>query len=408
MRSNPATQLPLTAPLDGPLRWRRHPGVQVVRDADGPARIVLDALSDSRSRDAAPAVANWLADVLGFDVALEQGDAPAFITRPDDAATWSLLAMTELVVAWLDDSADSPFAALGRVSSAGLDRVAARDDADRAVLAELHPALLTRGDGPAWWLRSIVRDADASWLAIRHAGAIDLHGWRARLGVPLVSPAPATRDAIAGALHLADTHLSVLAWADDEPVDDELAARVAARAAAHASNADFLHRLDALTSPSRPAAPRRGPAVFERIGGSTTADAAPAATPEASSTKAAPDPAPTPAPEATPDARPARRAALESIGVDHPAPAPSAPALPPASDPGRFDVLLVDAGPDSTRTTRVLAAACGVSADRATQWCAATPVVVAEAVTAAEARRIEGMVRPATGAELRVERVSRP
>ncbi len=406
MRSHLATQLPLTTPLLGPLRWRRHRSVQVVYEADAPARVVLDALTDARARDAAHAVANWLEDALGHAVAFEPGDAPAFVLRADDAeATWPLLAVAELVTAWLDDGADDPFAALGRVSSAGVGRLAARDDADRAVLAELHPALLTTGEGPAWWLRPIAGDNTSRWLAVRHVGAVDVHRWRARLGVPLVSPAPTTGDAIARALHAPDTHVSVLAWADEDPIDAELAARVAARAAAHARNTDLLHRLDAMAPSDAPGAPRRGPAVFERIGREPTADAVPASAPAPPR-----DAAPPAASEssAAPAHRPTRRAALEPIGADHPAPPPTAPALPPASDPGRFDVVLVDVGPDATRTARVLAAACGVSADQATRWCEAPDARVAEGVTAAEARRIDGMVRPATGAELRVERLSRP
>ena len=84
---------------------------------------------------------------------------------------------------------------------------------------------------------------------------------------------------------------------------------------------------------------------------------------------------------------------FESIGD----PAPRA-ALPDASDPGRFDIHLVEKGADDGRTAALLAAAIRVGEDEAVRLVREVPVLIAAAVDARVARQIDTILRASRGA----------
>ncbi len=111
-------------------------------------------------------------------------------------------------------------------------------------------------------------------------------------------------------------------------------------------------------------------------------------------------------------APPHRRAMLEPIGYDPEvlqakleASVAAADELPEADAEGAFDLYLTDPGPDDRRTAAMLAAALGVSQEEATQLCGAVPALAGSALAARDVRRVDAIVRPATGARFRADPV---
>ena len=83
--------------------------------------------------------------------------------------------------------------------------------------------------------------------------------------------------------------------------------------------------------------------------------------------------------------------------------------LPAADDPGRFDVVLDYAGFDEGRTAQLLSILLDINRVEADKLCAQTPVVIAEDRSARDVRKIDSVVRPATGARIIArERVGQP
>jgi hypothetical protein len=98
---------------------------------------------------------------------------------------------------------------------------------------------------------------------------------------------------------------------------------------------------------------------------------------------------------------------LERIGHGAPATMSAAPAdLPEPDDAGRFDLILVDRGPDSERTIALVAAAIGVDVREARALCDQDPAIVARGASARTVRRIDTVVRMASGARFDVRALS--
>jgi hypothetical protein len=171
---------------------------------------------------------------------------------------------------------------------------------------------------------------------------------------------------------------------------------------------------EALAVSERPthAAPPRG--RLETIGGiDMVTDPAPLDSTPMSETDAAAETIPPDAVESSPPKQPPkqppnRRSKLEPIGYDPEvlkanldASVAAADTLPDADSPGTFDLHLVSAGPDPSRTAAMLVAALGVDKQEAAALCASLPAQVGSALVAREARRVDAIVRPATGATFR-------
>ena len=83
--------------------------------------------------------------------------------------------------------------------------------------------------------------------------------------------------------------------------------------------------------------------------------------------------------------------------------------LPAADDPARYDVVLDYAGFDESRTAQLLSILLDINRVQADKLCAQTPIVIAEDRTARDVRKIDSVVRPATGARIIArERVGQP
>lgn len=113
-----------------------------------------------------------------------------------------------------------------------------------------------------------------------------------------------------------------------------------------------------------------------------------------------------PPPAVEPGRRKSHRDALEPIGYDPEAlranldaSVAAADTLPEADAPGSFDLHLISAGYNSSRTAAMLGAALGIDIGDAMTLCDACPTQVGTALPAREVRRVDAIVRPATGAE---------
>lgn len=108
--------------------------------------------------------------------------------------------------------------------------------------------------------------------------------------------------------------------------------------------------------------------------------------------------------EQDPDGVPAHAEAKDDPVEEAPADIEPGEPVPAADDADRFDVQLVDAGPDLARTATLLVAALGVQRTVADAWCAALPAQIASDIDAARVRRLDTLVRAGATATLRIVR----
>ena len=99
---------------------------------------------------------------------------------------------------------------------------------------------------------------------------------------------------------------------------------------------------------------------------------------------------------------PVRALALEPIGESPRSLPEPTKGLPAAGDPGLYELVLVDAGPESERTGGLLAAALGIPVEDARAMCTSLPTAVLTGSTARAVRRVETVVRSASGASFEV------